>query len=728
MATTLRFLRVFGLVVLYIPFIQTYARAQGVLTNGGNAMGSISGLTEKDTWTFAAIKGDDLTVSVSEVGPNTAFVPLIQLIGADGTNYGYSAGDLWADRHITAGSTGAYKVIVSRNDSAKGVGNYSLTLARAPAPYVVPPGDQGGAMVNGQNYPGSILRGDLDQWNFIANKGDDITVSASESGINTAFVPLIHLIGPGGTDYGYTAGDLSAQRHITALATGSYKVVVSRNDSADGVGQYLLTMARSPDAFVVPAGDEGGVLNNGQNPPGSILRGDLDQWSFSANKGDDITVSASESGTNTAFVPLIQLIGPDGTDYGYSAGDLWAERHITALATGSYKVVVSRNDSADGVGHYLLNMARAPGTFVVPSGDQGGSIADGQSYSGTILRGDLDQWSFTANKDDDIRVSVSEEGGNTAFVPLIHLLGPDGTDYGYSAGDLSAQRHITAVVTGAYTVVVSRNDSADGVGAYFLTFEKSPGTFSVPYGDQGGAMNNGQNYAGSILRGDLDEWRFNANKGDDVTVSVSEAGPNTAFVPLLQVVGPDGTDFGFSAGDLWAQRHITANATGAYTVIVSRNDSADGVGNYLLNMARSPAIFVVPSGDQGGPMNIGQTYAGGVLRGDLDQWSFTAVKGNSITVTARETGTNTSFVPLIQLIGPDGTDYGYSAGDTVVQRSIVAGASGVYKVVVSRNDSADGLGSYSLLVTGPAKTLAPVAQPAIDDQAPIAEPAPIPQR
>ena len=177
-------------------------------------------------------------------------------------------------------------------------------------------------------------------------------------------------------------------------------------------------------------------------------------------------------------------------------------------------------------------------------------MTDGQSY-GKHLRGDLDQWSFNANKDDDIRVSISEEGGNTAFVPMFQLIGPDGSNYGYSWGDLSAQRHITAAATGAYTVVVSRNDYADGPGAYFLTFSKSPGTFVVPIGDQGGAMNNGQNYAGSILRGDLDQWSFNANKGDDVTVSISEAGVNTAFVPMIQIVGPDGTDFGFSWSDLF---------------------------------------------------------------------------------------------------------------------------------------------------------------------------------
>ena len=93
----------------------------------------------------------------------------------------------------------------------------------------------------------------------------------------------------------------------------------------------------------------------------------LDQWSFNANKGDDITVSISEAGTNTAFVPMFQLIGSDGTNYGYSWGDLHAQRHITAATTGSYKVVVSRNDfNNDGAGNYLLTLARSPATFVVP--------------------------------------------------------------------------------------------------------------------------------------------------------------------------------------------------------------------------------------------------------------------------------------------------------------------------------------------------------------------------
>ena len=79
---------------------------------------------------------------------------MIQVIGSDGTNYGYSWGDLWASRHIVAASTGTYRVLVSRNDYAAGTGNYVLRLARSPAAFVVPQGDQGGLMINGQNHTG----------------------------------------------------------------------------------------------------------------------------------------------------------------------------------------------------------------------------------------------------------------------------------------------------------------------------------------------------------------------------------------------------------------------------------------------------------------------------------------------------------------------------------------------------------------------------------------------
>jgi hypothetical protein len=41
------------------------------------------------------------------------------------------------------------------------------------------------AIVNGGNFTGKLLRGDLDQWTFTASAGDAISLAVSEVGTNT---------------------------------------------------------------------------------------------------------------------------------------------------------------------------------------------------------------------------------------------------------------------------------------------------------------------------------------------------------------------------------------------------------------------------------------------------------------------------------------------------------------------------------------------------------------
>ena len=70
----------------------------------------------------------------------------------------------------------------------------------------------------------------------------------------------------------------------------------------------MLHLAQIPEAFIVPAGDEGGPLTNGGNSTGTITLGDLDMWSFTANKGDSINLRLG----TTNFDGKLQLYGPDG--------------------------------------------------------------------------------------------------------------------------------------------------------------------------------------------------------------------------------------------------------------------------------------------------------------------------------------------------------------------------------------------------------------------------------
>ena len=83
-------------------------------------------------------------------------------------------------------------------------------------------------------------------------------------------------------------------------------------------------------------------MKNGDNHPGRIHLGDLNQWTFEAAKGDYITLAIGEVGADKPlFWPWIWLIGPDGKFLRDAAHALAAQIHQVAPLSGRYTVVVS---------------------------------------------------------------------------------------------------------------------------------------------------------------------------------------------------------------------------------------------------------------------------------------------------------------------------------------------------------------------------------------------------
>ena len=75
----------------------------------------------------------------------------------------------------------------------------------------------------------------------------------------------------------------------TGVPSGSV-LVSDGNGALSGSGTYRLTLAKTGDPVVVSAGDEGGPMTNGVMHLGTVLTGDLDLWTFSANSGDALVV------------------------------------------------------------------------------------------------------------------------------------------------------------------------------------------------------------------------------------------------------------------------------------------------------------------------------------------------------------------------------------------------------------------------------------------------------
>jgi hypothetical protein len=343
----------------------------GPMTNGGNHTGTIY-VGDMDGWTFTAAQGDYIALSIGEVLQSEVdplFNPWIRLISPTGVVIGSAAGALAAQIATNAPLSGLYTVVVvdsSISREPSHAGTYVLTLAKTNLALTVPSGDEGGPLISGGVYPGVISVGDLDPWTFTAAQGDYIAIKIGEvvlSEIDPLFVPWIRLIGPTGTLVAQAVGNLTASIATNATLSGTYTLLVS--DSAisrepSHAGSYQLTMFKTPGAFIVPSGDDGGVLLNGVARSGALYSGDLDEWTFSATSGHALTVTINEviPGVDPGFVPWIRLIGPTGVLISQAVGAQTATINVaSAPATGTYTVIVSDSDiSREGsaTGNYLL--------------------------------------------------------------------------------------------------------------------------------------------------------------------------------------------------------------------------------------------------------------------------------------------------------------------------------------------------------------------------------------
>jgi hypothetical protein len=385
-----------------------------------------------------------------------------------------------------------------------------------------------------------------------------------------------------------------------------------------------------------------GTIINGADQTGIIFTNTVaDSYTFTANTGDSINLRLG----TTNFSGRLQLYGPNAALLeavgGYPVDDDLIA--YTATNSGTFTVLVSSAVTA-GSGTYALHLAQMPGAFIVPDGDEGGPMTNGGNYTGTITLGDLDMFTFTANTGDSINLRL----GTTNFSGLLQLFGPNGALQEYVGGypvkdDLIAY---TATNSGTFTVLVSDGYQGE-TGTYALHLAQMPEAFIVPAGDDGGAMTNGGNYDGTITLGDLDMFSFTANTGDSINLRLG----TTNFVGSLQLYGPNGALLDSVGGypdkdDLIAD---TATNSGTFTVLVSDGYGGE-TGTYELHLAQMPEPFIVPNGDDGGPMTNGGNYDGTITLGDLDMYACTACKGDVINLELK----TTNFYGSLQLYGPNG--------------------------------------------------------------------------
>src|ERR1019366_2106598 len=532
------------------------------------------------------------------------------------------------------------------------------------------------ALINGGNQTGTIFTNTTaDSYTFTANTGDNVVLRLGTTG----FYGNLNLYGPTGAFLKTAASGTDAELDYTATNSGTFTVQVS-SYFAGGSGTYVLHLAQFPESFIGPGGDEGGPMTNGGNHAGTITLGDLDMWSLTANAGNNIVLRLGTVG----FYGNLILYGPNAALLKTVASGFDAELDYTATNSGTFTALVGAYSSG-GTGTYVLHLAQFPQAFIVPVGDEGGPMTNGGNYAGTNSLGDLDLWSLTANAGDHIVLRL----GTVGFYGNLSLYGLNGALLKTIASGFDAELAYTATNSGTFTALVDAYASS-GVGTYVLHLAQFPEAFIVPAGEQGGPMTNGGRYTGTNSLGGLDMWSFTANAGNNIVLRLG----TTNFDGNLNLYGPNGALLKTAAFGTDAELDLTATNSGTFTALVSSYASG-GTGTYVLHLARFPGAFIVPAGEQGGPMTNGATYVGTINRADEDLWAFTACTGDPINLWLSPT----NFIGNLNLYGPSGALLKTAASATLAAITYTATNCGTFTVLVS-SYSSGGTGTYGLTANG----------------------------
>src|SRR5689334_13658968 len=123
-----------------------------------------------------------------------------------------------------------------------------------------------------------------------------------------------------------------------------------------------------------------GAMTNGANHTGTIVTlGGTDTWTFSANQGDTVLLSIARTGGDANFAPEAQVRNPNNVLIGTAGGTTTAGQiQLSITVTGTHTVSVLDNPGGGAfVGSYALRMAKTPGAFITPGGDDGGAMTNG---------------------------------------------------------------------------------------------------------------------------------------------------------------------------------------------------------------------------------------------------------------------------------------------------------------------------------------------------------------
>ena len=364
------------------------------LRSGETITGTIESASSTDNWSFYGEAGDRVVICAIKTSGSMSGAYL-KLYDKDGSVESQNSGSTGIDHQLK--KTGLYTLSVEAN-AQSGTGNYSLTFLKIPGPISAPGDLDGGTMIPGMKYTGTINdESDFDSFQFYGHTGDIVKVYAlKKSGnMNAMYIKLYPADGEAAESENLGTYGID---HMLGK-TGLYTVTVEAYNHS-GTGKYEIVFIKTPAN--VPPGIYNQVPDNGD-----IVTDDNGSFSwyplngitgYDVFFGEDVIGPLVKIGSNLSSSSMQSPEMESGNIYYWrviahtSSGDIkgpyvWFEyeKDTTPPADGTFNAVSGSNqvslswsgftDAESGIKSYKL--VYNTGGFPV-------SCSDGtQAYSGT---------------------------------------------------------------------------------------------------------------------------------------------------------------------------------------------------------------------------------------------------------------------------------------------------------------------------------------------------------
>ncbi|MBN1965527.1 MAG: PPC domain-containing protein, partial [Anaerolineae bacterium] len=512
--------------------------------------------------------------------------------------------------------------LIARSYGNTGSGSYTLVATRE----TLGEGTAGGGEISlGETVSSAIFTvGQIDYWTFDGTAGQVVSIALNHTD-TSSLDPLVELQGPDGDILTYSdddGGNLNSLINAFTLPVDGTYTIIARSWSNTTTGEYTLTLSEG-EAL---AANTTGTIALDDIVTGNLALGLWDEWSFSGQAGDVISIAILSDDFDTTLT----LQDESGNELAFDddgGPDLNSMINgFTLPADGTYTIVV-RSYANRGSGTYSLALASGetpveivpqvtpgptpvvPPTAMPPAG--GGVIEPGQTINGTHMAGVEDRWTFTAQAGDVF--SIALYGSFDTTMTIYH---PDGSESDYNddggPGLNSMFTGWMATESGTYTIGVGSFGNDDS-GTYSLTLAYGD-VYLFPDTWQQGELTLGEPVEGTFATEVLTHvWTFTVEAGQHLELALD----GDAYTDVLDAEGNYAGYFGDGAP-------VYFDNGGEYYLFVY-GYYADASYTATLSEAEPPEVNT-------GNIEVGQTISATLDYGATDEWTIVLSEGDVISV------------------------------------------------------------------------------------------------